>query len=149
MVAPSNHNLPKAAARRLALPSKRKPSRFVYSNTIAQNVAAAKYTLAVRAAQRRASSSQLKRSLQVFGNACSAVNQHMRQMRMRGPLLLQCRPPPALGRVAEALLPVQPLPLLKQTLRLILFQPQKMAALGDALGEIERVHDAVFALDAQ
>jgi hypothetical protein len=35
MAACSNHKLPKAAARRLALPSKRKPSRFVFGNTIA------------------------------------------------------------------------------------------------------------------
>ena len=54
VVAHSNHKLPKAAARRLALPSERKPSRFVFGNTIAHNVAAAKCTLAVRAAQHRA-----------------------------------------------------------------------------------------------
>ena len=54
-VARSNHILPKAAARRLALPSERKPSRFVLINTIAHNVAAAEYALAVRAAQRRPS----------------------------------------------------------------------------------------------
>ncbi len=49
-VAPSNHILPKAAARRLALPSERKPSRYICANTIAQNVAAAECALAVRAA---------------------------------------------------------------------------------------------------
>ena len=54
-VAKSNHNLPKAAARRSALPSQRKPSLFIFSNTMAHNVAAAECTLAVRAAQRRAS----------------------------------------------------------------------------------------------
>jgi hypothetical protein len=37
IVAQSNHILPEAAARRLALPSQRKPSRFVCSNTIAPN----------------------------------------------------------------------------------------------------------------
>jgi hypothetical protein len=53
IVAQSNHKLPKAAARRLALPSKRKPSRFVFGNTIAPSEATAKFALAVRAAQRR------------------------------------------------------------------------------------------------
>jgi hypothetical protein len=48
IVARSNHKLPKAAARRLALPSERKPSRLVFGNTIAINVAATEYTLAVR-----------------------------------------------------------------------------------------------------
>jgi hypothetical protein len=52
IVARYNHILPKAAARRRALPSQRKPSRFVFSNTGACNVAEA---LAVRAAQRRPS----------------------------------------------------------------------------------------------
>ncbi len=117
IVATSNHNLPKAAARRLALPSKRKPSRFVLGNTKAKQVAEAEYTLAVRAAQRCASRSQLKRSLQVLGHACSALNQHIRKMRVRGPMLQQRRPPPALGRVDEALLSVQPLPLLENSLR--------------------------------
>jgi hypothetical protein len=115
IVALSNNILPKAAARRLALPSKRKPSRFVFGNTIACNVAEAECTLAVRAAQRRASRRQLKRSIQAPGNAWSAVNQHMRKIRVRGRMMLQRRPPPALGRVAEALLPIQPLPLLGQS----------------------------------
>ena len=52
-VAPSNHKLPKAAARRHALPSQRKPSRLVLSNTTAPNVAEAEYALAVRTTQRR------------------------------------------------------------------------------------------------
>jgi hypothetical protein len=78
------------------------------------NVAAAECALAVRAAQRRASRSQLKRSLHVLGHAWSAVNQHIRQVRVRGRVLQQRRPPPALRRLAEALLPVQPLPLLKR-----------------------------------
>ena len=50
----SEKNAPKAAARRIALPSERKPSRFVYSNTTAIGVAVAEFTLAARAAQRRA-----------------------------------------------------------------------------------------------
>ena len=49
----SEKNAPKAAARRIALPSERKPSRFVYSNTTAIGVAVAECTLAARAAQRR------------------------------------------------------------------------------------------------
>ena len=44
----------------------------------------------------------------------SAVHQHIRQVRVRGRVLQQCQPPPALSRLAEALLPVQPLPLLEQ-----------------------------------
>ena len=48
VIAQSNHILPKAAARHLALPSERKPSRLVFGNTIAVNVAATEYTLAVR-----------------------------------------------------------------------------------------------------
>ncbi len=35
VVALSNRQLPKAAARHLAIPSQRKPSRFVFSNTMA------------------------------------------------------------------------------------------------------------------
>jgi hypothetical protein len=72
----------------------------------------------VRAAQCRASRSQLKPSLLVHGHACSAVNQHIRQVRVRGRVLQQRRPPPALRRLAEALLPVQPLPLLEQSFAL-------------------------------
>ncbi len=49
-VAHSNHKLPKAAARRSALPCKRKPSRVIISNTFAPKVAAAECALAVRAA---------------------------------------------------------------------------------------------------
>jgi hypothetical protein len=71
-VAISIHILPKVAARRLALPSQRKPSRYIYSNTKAPSVAAAECTLAVRAAQRRAIRSQLKRPLHVLAHACSA-----------------------------------------------------------------------------
>jgi hypothetical protein len=46
----SNHKLPKAAARRRALPSQRKPSGFVCSNAIAIQVAPAECTPAVHAA---------------------------------------------------------------------------------------------------
>jgi TPR repeat protein len=46
IVATSNHKLPKAAARRLALPSKRKPSRVVFGNAKAPSEAAAEYRLA-------------------------------------------------------------------------------------------------------
>ncbi len=112
VVSHSNHKLTKAAARRLALPSKRKPSRFVFGNSKAE-VALAEYALAVRAAQRRSSRSQLKPSLLILDHPWSAIKQHIRQMRVRGPVLQQRRPPPALRRVAEALLPAQPLPLLK------------------------------------
>ena len=118
LVARSNHKLPKAAARRLALPSQRKPSRSVFGGTKAPNVAAAEQPLAVCAAQRRPGRSQLKRPVQVNGHACSAVNQHIRKMRVRGRVLQQRRPPPALRRLAEALLPVQPLPLLEQSFAL-------------------------------
>ena len=83
VVAHSYHKLPKAAACRSALPSERKPSRSIMSNTIAPIVAESEYSLAVRAAQRRAGRSQLKRSLLVHGQ--SAVNQHIRQVRVRGP----------------------------------------------------------------
>ena len=38
----------------LALPSKHKPSRFIFGNTMDPNVAAAECALAARAAQRRA-----------------------------------------------------------------------------------------------
>ena len=55
IVARSNHILPKAAARRRALPSQRKPSRCISRNTIAPSVAAGECALAVRAAQRRPS----------------------------------------------------------------------------------------------
>ena len=47
VAAPSNHKLPKAAARRRALPSQRKPSRCILSHTMAKNVAEAEYALAV------------------------------------------------------------------------------------------------------
>ena len=50
----SEKNAPEAAARRIALPSERKSSRVVYSNTTAIGVAVAECTLAARAAQRRA-----------------------------------------------------------------------------------------------
>jgi hypothetical protein len=119
------------------------PYRFVFSNTIASNVAAAECALAVRAAQRRPSSNKVKRSLKVPGHACSAFKQHARKMRERGAVLQQRHPPPALRLLAEALLPVQLLPLLKHALRLIQFRPQEMAPRRDALREI---HDAVFAL---
>ena len=46
----SNHKLPKAATRRLALPPERKPSRYILWNTMAPNIAAAECALAVRAA---------------------------------------------------------------------------------------------------
>ena len=52
IVARSDHQLPKAAARRLAVPSQRKPSRIVQGHTIDSSVAAAECALAVRAAQR-------------------------------------------------------------------------------------------------
>jgi hypothetical protein len=118
-VAESNHKVPKVAARRRALPSQRKPSRCIFRNTIACRVAAAECALAVRAAQRRPSRSQLKRSPQVLGHAWSAFKQHARQVRVRGRVLQQRRPPPALRRLAEALLPVQPLPLLEQSFALL------------------------------
>jgi hypothetical protein len=44
---------------------------------------------------------------------CSPQNQHIRKMRVRGRVLQQRRPPPAIRRLAEAPLPVQPLPLLE------------------------------------
>ena len=53
IVARSNHKLPEAAARRSALPRKRKPSPDIFSNTNAVNEAAAESALAVCAAQRR------------------------------------------------------------------------------------------------
>ncbi len=52
VVAHSNHILPKAAARRRALPSQRKPSRIIQGHAIDSSVAAAEYALAERAAQR-------------------------------------------------------------------------------------------------
>jgi hypothetical protein len=102
LVAQSNYILPEAAARRLALPSQRKPSRCIFRNTTAPNVAAAECALAVRAAQRTPSRSQRKPSLHVLRHACSAVNQHIRKMRVRWSVLQQRRPPPALRRLAEA-----------------------------------------------
>ena len=45
IVAHSNHKLPKAAARRSALPSKHKPSRLILGNTVAIQVAAAECSL--------------------------------------------------------------------------------------------------------
>ena len=113
-VAPSNHILPKAAARRLALPSQRKPSRYILRSTVSPHVAAAECALAVRAAQRRASCSQLKRALVILGNAWSAVDQHVREKRVRRPVLQQRRLLPALRRVAVPLLAVQPLRLIEQ-----------------------------------
>jgi hypothetical protein len=118
IVAISNYKLPEAAARRLALPSQRKPSRCILGNTMAIQVEAAEYALAVRAAQRYPGRSQLKPSLHDLGHAWSAVNQHIRQVRVRGPVLQQRRPPPALRRLAEALLPVKPPPLLEQSFAL-------------------------------
>ena len=109
--------MPKAAARRSTFPSKRKPSRFVGSNSIALNVAAGEYSFAVRAAQHRACRRQPKRSLLVHGHVCLAVDQHIRKVRVRGPVLMQRRPAPVLCRLAEAMLPVQPLPLLEISLR--------------------------------
>ena len=70
-------------------------------------------------------------------------------MRMRGAVLQQRRLPPALGRLAEALLPVQPLPLLKHALRLILVRPQEMAPRRHALREMERLPHAALTLQAQ
>jgi hypothetical protein len=55
IVAFSNHKLPKAAAHRLALPSQRKPSRYIFSNAPAVDIAATESALAVCAAQRRPS----------------------------------------------------------------------------------------------
>jgi hypothetical protein len=52
VVARCNRMLPKAAARCLALPSQRKPSRIIQGHTIDSSVAAAECALAVRAAQR-------------------------------------------------------------------------------------------------
>jgi hypothetical protein len=69
IVAHSNNILPKAAACRSALSSERKPSRLILGNTTAIHVAESEYSLAVRAAQRRAGRSQLKRSLLVHGHA--------------------------------------------------------------------------------
>jgi hypothetical protein len=115
VVAQCKNILPKAAARRRALPSQRKPSRYISRNTMAHIVAAAECALAVRAAQRRAIRSKRKLSLLVLGHAWSAVHQHIRHVRVRGPVLQQRRPSPALRRLADALLPVQPLSLLKHT----------------------------------
>jgi hypothetical protein len=151
----ANNKLPKAAARRLALTSQRKPSRIICGNTMspngrcAEDVAAAECALAVRAAQRRTIRSKSKRSLPVLGHAWSAPNQHIRQVRVRGRVLQQRRPPPALRRLAEAPLPVQPLPLLKHALRLILVRPQEMAPRRHVLRELEPLPHAAFALQAQ
>jgi hypothetical protein len=89
VVASSNHGLPEAAARSLALPSQRQPFRSIFGNTPTCKVAAAKGALAVRAAQRRASCSQLKRALAILVHACSAVAQHFRQEGVRGSVLQQ------------------------------------------------------------
>jgi hypothetical protein len=72
-VAQSNRILPKAAARRSALPCQRKPSRFIYRNTIAPNVAAAENAFAVRAAKLRACRSQFKRPLRISGLAVAGA----------------------------------------------------------------------------
>ncbi len=103
--APFEHKLTEAAARRLTLLCKIEPSRCILGNTGSINVAAAECALAVRAAQRRTSRSQLNPSLHVHGHAWSALH-HARQVRVRGRVLQQCRPPPALARITEALLPV-------------------------------------------
>jgi hypothetical protein len=52
IVTPSNRILPKAAARRLALPTQRKRSRIIQGHTIDSSVAAAECALAARAAHR-------------------------------------------------------------------------------------------------
>jgi len=91
----SNYILPETAARSLALPSQRQSFPYVCSNTFAKEVAAAECALAVRAAQRRASFGQLERSLFILGNARSAVNQHVREKRVRGGVLRQRRLPRA------------------------------------------------------
>ena len=103
----------------------------------------------MRAAQRRASCSQLKRALVVLAHAWSAVAQHVRQEGVRRRVLQQRRLPPALRRVAVPPLAVQPLPLLKQTLRLILARPQKMAPRRNAPREMERLPHAALALQLQ
>ena len=91
IVARSNYILPKAAARSLALPSQRQSFPYVCSNTVVKEVAAAECALAVRAAQRRASFGQLERSLHILGDTRSAVNQHVREKRVRGGVLRQRR----------------------------------------------------------
>ena len=127
IIALSNKKLHKAAARRLALPSERKPSRFVCSNTAAIDVAAAECTFAVRADQHRASRSKLKCLLLILQDAWSAVKAHARHVRVRGRVLQQRRPLPALGRLADELLPVQPLrcPSWNRPSASFLFDPRK------------------------
>jgi hypothetical protein len=83
IVAPSNHKLPEAAARRSALPRKRKPSPDIFSNTSALDETAAESSLAVRAAQRRPATGILKRSLPILRHVRSADKQQAGQEGVR------------------------------------------------------------------
>ena len=114
-VALSNHKLPEAAARRSALPRKRKPSPHIFSNTSAVDEAAAESALAVRAAQRRPTTGKLKRSLLILRHVRSAFKQQGGQEGVRRRVLQQRGLPPALGRLTVPLLPVQALAFLKQS----------------------------------
>ncbi len=117
IVACSNRKLTEAAARSLALPSQRQSFPYVCSDTFAKEVAAAECALAVRAAQRRASFGQLERCLFILGDARSAVNQHVREKRVRGGVLRPRSLPSALRCVAVPLLAVQMLPLQENRVR--------------------------------
>jgi hypothetical protein len=147
IVAHSHHKLPEAAARRSALPRKRKPSPDIFSNTSAFNEAAAESALAVRAAHRRPATVKLKRSLLIFWYVCSAVKQQAQGKCVRGRVLQQRGLPPALGRLPVPLLPVQVLPLMKQSFRSIL-RNKKMAPRNNAARVMQRVHCNVVALKA-
>jgi hypothetical protein len=138
-VASSNHKLPEAAAHRSALLRKRKPSLDIFNNTSAENEAAAKSALAVRAAQRRPATRKLKRSLLIPRHVRSAFKQQARQERVRRRVLQQRGLPPALGRLPVPLLPVQALALLKQSFRSIL-RNKKMAPRNNAARVMQRVH---------
>ena len=137
-VALSNHKLPEAAARRSALPRKRKPSPDIFSNTSAEDEAAAESALAVRAAQRRPTTGKLKRSLRILRHVRSAFKQQAGRKRVRRRVLQQRGLPPALGRLPVPLLPVQALALLKQSFRSIL-RNKKMAPRNNAAGVMQRV----------
>ena len=64
-----NHKLAEEAARRRALPCKRQPLRPIYSNTNACDETLTEHALAVRAAHRRPSRSQLERPWVITGQA--------------------------------------------------------------------------------
>jgi hypothetical protein len=147
MVAPSNHKLPEAAARRSALPRKRKPSPHIFSNTSAVDEAVAESALAVRAAQRRPTTGKLKRSLLILRHVRSAFIQQAGQEGVRRRVLQQRGLPPALGRLPVPLLPVQALAFLKQSFRSIL-RNKKMAPRNNAAGVMQRVPLTVLALKA-